>query len=69
LPDLGLSTIKALASGPARRAYHNIIKPDDSTILMFGGTREQVLCRQIFTCGGSEFDPPLVHILQTHIYI
>ena len=57
-PNHGLSKIKTLASGPASRAYHNIIKPDDSTILMFGGTREQVLSRQIFTCGGSEFGPP-----------
>ena len=26
-PDLGLSVIKTLASGPESRAYHNIIKP------------------------------------------
>lgn len=40
-PELGLSVIKSLASGPESRAYHNIIKPDASTILMFGGTTSQ----------------------------
>lgn len=36
-PDLALSKMLIKATGPSARSFPGVIKPDDSTLLMFGG--------------------------------
>jgi len=41
-PEIALSRSKALASGPVARSFTGVAKPDDSSLMMFGGVNSEV---------------------------